>query len=177
MQRIEFPGLSPELQQRVQSSLTVREGDTLRLSEWGGIRESLRRIDEHLFLTVQGTGGAATNVILRIALRDDTRASAVGGPLRLGGSAVPVPIVRVEPTYTEEARQAKWQGTVLLQVTVDENGIPRDLKIVRSLGLGLDQKAIEAVQQWRFKPSLLNGKPVPVSANIEVNFRLLQSPQ
>jgi len=64
---------------------------------------------------------------------------------------------------------------VLLQLVVDEQGVPQDLRIVRSLGLGLDQKAIEAVQQWRFKPGLKDGKPVPVSANIEVNFRLPQS--
>jgi len=56
---------------------------------------------------------------------------------------------------------------------VDENGVPQEIKVVRSLGLGLDQKAIEAVQKWRFKPGLKDGKPVPVSANIEVNFRLL----
>jgi len=62
---------------------------------------------------------------------------------------------------------------VLLELVVDANGVPQDIKIVRSLGLGLDQKAIEAVQKWRFKPGLKDGKPVPVSANIEVNFRLL----
>jgi len=54
-----------------------------------------------------------------------------------------------------------------------KNGVPQEIKVVRSLGLGLDQKAIEAVQKWRFKPGLKDGKPVPVSANIEVNFRLL----
>ena len=95
------------------------------------------------------------------------------GVFRIGGGvSAPVPIVKPEPEYSEEARRAKWQGAVLLQVTVDENGVPQDIKVVRPLGMGLDQKAIEAVQQWRFKPTLLNGKPVPVSANIEVNFRL-----
>ena len=59
----------------------------------------------------------------------------------------------------------------------NETGIPQDIRIVRSLGLGLDQKAIEAVQKWRFKPGQKDGQPVPVSAAIEVNFRLLQSPQ
>ena len=56
---------------------------------------------------------------------------------------------------------------------LDEKGQPRDLKVVRPLGLGLDQKAIEAVQKWRFKPGLKDGRPVSVSAQIEVNFRLL----
>jgi TonB family protein len=60
----------------------------------------------------------------------------------------------------------------VLQVTVDENGVPQNIQMVRPLGMGLDQKAIEAVQQWRFKPAMLNGQPVAVSANIEVDFRL-----
>jgi protein TonB len=97
-----------------------------------------------------------------------------GGAYRIGGGvSAPVPIFRPEPEYSEEARKAKWQGAVLLQLVVDENGVPQEIKVVRSLGLGLDQKAIEAVQKWRFKPGLKDGKAVPVSANIEVNFRLL----
>jgi periplasmic protein TonB len=97
-----------------------------------------------------------------------------GGAYRIGGGvSAPVPIFRPEPEYSEEARKAKWSGAVLLQLVVDENGVPKDIKVVRSLGMGLDQKAIEAVQKWRFKPGLKDGKPVPVSANIEVNFRLL----
>jgi TonB family protein len=91
---------------------------------------------------------------------------------RIGGGAAPVPIVRVAPEYSEEARQAKWQGSVLLQVTTDEKGVPQNIKIVRPLGMGLDQKAIEAVRQWRFEPGLKDGKPVPVTANLELNFRL-----
>jgi len=97
-----------------------------------------------------------------------------GGAYKIGGGvSAPVPIVKPEPEYSEEARKAKWQGAVQLQLVVDENGNPQDIKVVRSLGLGLDQKAIEAVQKWRFKPGLKDGKPVPVSAYIEVNFRLL----
>jgi len=97
-----------------------------------------------------------------------------GGAYRIGGGvSAPVPIFKPEPEYSEEARKLKWQGAVLLSLIVDENGVPQDIKVVHSLGLGLDQKAIEAVQKWRFKPGLKDGKPVPVSANIEVNFRLL----
>jgi len=56
---------------------------------------------------------------------------------------------------------------------VDEKGNPRELKVIRPLGLGLDQKAIEAVEKWKFKPGMKDGKPVAVQATIEVNFRLL----
>jgi len=90
-----------------------------------------------------------------------------------GGVSAPVPVYRPEPEYSEEARKAKWQGSVLLAIVVDENGVPQDVRVIRSLGLGLDQKAIEAVQKWRFKPGVKDGKAVPVFANIEVNFRLL----
>jgi len=97
-----------------------------------------------------------------------------GGVYRIGGGVSPPSLVyKVEPEYSEEARKAKFQGTVVLYVVVDEKGNPRDLKVVRPLGLGLDEKAIEAVQKWRFKPGFLGGKAVAVAATIEVNFRLL----
>lgn len=97
-----------------------------------------------------------------------------GGVYRVGGGvSSPGVIFKVEPEYSEEARKAKFQGTVLLSIVVDEKGLPRDIKVVRSIGLGLDEKAIEAVQKWRFRPGMRNGKPVPVFATVEVNFRLL----
>lgn len=90
-----------------------------------------------------------------------------------GGVSAPVPVYKPEPEYSEEARKAKWQGGVTLQIVVDEAGVPRDVRVTKSLGLGLDQKAIEAVMKWRFKPGMKDGKAVPVIATIEVNFRLL----
>jgi periplasmic protein TonB len=97
-----------------------------------------------------------------------------GGAYRIGGGVSPPTVIyKVEPEYSEEARKAKFQGTVVLFVVVDEHGNPRDLKVIRPLGLGLDQKAIEAVEKWKFSPGKKDGKPVPVQATIEVNFRLL----
>jgi len=97
-----------------------------------------------------------------------------GGAYKIGGGVSPPSILyKVEPEYSEEARKAKFQGTVLLFVIVDEKGNPRDIKIIRPLGLGLDQKAVEAVEKWKFSPGKKDGKPVPVQAQIEVNFRLL----
>jgi TonB family protein len=97
-----------------------------------------------------------------------------GGPYRIGGGvSAPVPIYQPEPEYSEEARKAKWQGTVLLSLVVDESGKAVNIKVTKSLGLGLDQKAIEAVEKWKFKPGMKDGKPVPVQASVEVNFRLL----
>ena len=89
-----------------------------------------------------------------------------------GGVSPPQVIYKVAAKYSEEALKAKFQGTVVLFVVVDEKGHPHDLKVIRPLGLGLDQKAIEAMEQWRFKPGMKDGRPVPVQATIEVNFRL-----
>ena len=84
-----------------------------------------------------------------------------GGAYRIGGGVSPPSILyKVEPEYSEEARKAKFQGTVLLFVVVDEKGNPRDIKILRPLGLGLDQKAVEAVEKWKFSPGKKDGKPV-----------------
>jgi TonB family protein len=90
----------------------------------------------------------------------------------LAGGSAPTLIQRVEPDYSEEARQAKYQGTVLVSVDVGTDGVPRNVRVIRGLGLGLDEKAMEAVRQWRFKPGMRDGQPVVTPATIEVNFRL-----
>lgn len=97
-----------------------------------------------------------------------------GGVYRVGGGVTaPALLYKVEPEYSEEARKAKYQGTVVLYVEVSPDGKAVNPKVVRSLGLGLDEKAIEAVRKWRFRPGYKDGKPVTVAATIEVNFRLL----
>ncbi len=97
-----------------------------------------------------------------------------GGVFRVGGGVTsPSIIYKIEPEYSEEARKAKYSGTVVLYVEVDTTGKARNLRVVRSLGLGLDEKAIEAVNKWKFRPGYKDGKPVTVAATIEVNFRLL----
>lgn len=80
---------------------------------------------------------------------------------------------KVEPTYSEEARKARYEGTVVLKIVVSSEGTVKQPSIVIPLGLGLDEKAIEAVSKWRFEPGTEDGKPVAVVANIEVNFHLL----
>ncbi len=97
-----------------------------------------------------------------------------GGAYKVGGEvSAPVLISKTEPEYSEEARKAKYSGTVLLSLTVDANGLPRDIRVVRPLGLGLDEKAIEAVQRWRFRAGMKGGHAVSTLATIEVSFRLL----
>lgn len=85
----------------------------------------------------------------------------------------PKVIYQVDPVYTEEARRAKISGTVLLQLVVDIDGLAKNLKVMHGIGFGLDQKAIECLQKWKFAPATKDGRPVPRYATIEVNFRLI----
>ncbi len=97
-----------------------------------------------------------------------------GGVFKVGGGvSAPAVLYKVDPEYSEEARKAKYSGTVLLSVIVDTEGKARDIRVIKSLGMGLDEKAIEAVQKWKFKPGMNKGTAVNVRAQIEVNFRLL----
>jgi TonB family protein len=97
-----------------------------------------------------------------------------GTVYRIGaGVAPPALIQKVEPEYTDEARMAKYQGTAILSIQVGLDGKAHHLALVRSLGLGLDEKAAEAIRQWTFRPASKDGRPVVVSATVEVNFRLL----
>jgi len=87
-------------------------------------------------------------------------------------TAAPSLVSKVEPEYTNEARKKKLSGTVLLSFIVGTDGIPRNIKVVSPLGSGLDEKAMEAVSKWRFKPGTKNGVPVPIQAQAEVSFKL-----
>lgn len=105
-----------------------------------------------------------------------------GGPLgtsgayRVGGGvSAPRVIYGPDPEYAEEARQEKFQGTCVLWLVVSSDGRPRDIRVSRSLGHGLDEKAIEAVKRWRFEPAHKDGKPVAVMVNVEVTFRLYEN--
>lgn len=89
------------------------------------------------------------------------------------GVSVPALVRKVEPQYSEEARLAKLQGTVTLSLVVGADGVPINIQVVKPLGLGLDQEAVDAVSSWTFKPGMKDGAPVPVMAAVEVNFRLL----
>jgi periplasmic protein TonB len=96
-----------------------------------------------------------------------------GGVFKVGGGiSAPQAITTPDPEYTEEARRAKTQGTCVLWLIVDQQGHTRDIKVVRSLGYGLDAKAIEAVKQWTFDPAKKDGQPVNVQITVEVGFHL-----
>jgi TonB family protein len=96
-----------------------------------------------------------------------------GGVMSVGaGVSAPQLIHQVQPEFTDEARQAKLEGSVEIQLIVDSNGNPENIQIVRHLGMGLDQKAIDAVRQYKFHPATYQGHPVPVRLDVEVSFHL-----
>jgi TonB family protein len=135
------------------------------------------------YATFLGREGRLEESKQKYARSTEVRASVGGKPesvvsssnvYRVGnGVTAPALLLKVEPEYTEEARAAKYQGTVLLYIEVQPDGRAANIRVQRSLGLGLDEKAVEAVQRWRFRPGTKEGIPVPVSATIEVNFRLM----
>jgi periplasmic protein TonB len=90
-----------------------------------------------------------------------------------GGVSAPVPLNSVEAEFSDEARRAKYQGVCLISLIVDAQGNPQNPRVVRALGMGLDEKALEAVRKYKFKPAYKQGTgPVPVMITVEVNFRL-----
>ena len=96
-----------------------------------------------------------------------------GGAYRVGGGvSAPRLVYQPEPEYSEEARKAKYQGTVVIECTVGPDGRVRDMHITRSLGMGLDEKALEALKLWKFEPARKDNQPVAVLVSVEVNFRL-----
>ena len=90
-----------------------------------------------------------------------------------GGVSKPVVLYQVEPEFSEEARKAKFSGNVEVYLWVDTDGKPSHIQVVRGVGMGLDQKAVDAVRQYRFKPAMKDGKPVQVDLYVDVNFQIL----
>ena len=101
---------------------------------------------------------------------------AAAGVKQYGGDvSAPLQIYKVEPEYTDLARTDRVQGTVTLSLVVDEHGVPQHVKVVRGLGDGLDEKAVDAVQRSRFRPAMENGKPVAVFLYYKADFALKQA--
>jgi TonB family protein len=100
--------------------------------------------------------------------------NADAGLYTVGGNvSAPVPLKQVDAEYSDQARRAKYRGVCLVGLVVDAQGNPQNVHVVRALGMGLDEKALEAVRQYKFKPAMKDGKtPVPVVVDVEVKFHL-----
>jgi periplasmic protein TonB len=96
-----------------------------------------------------------------------------GGPKHIGGGvSAPVLVFSPDPEFSEEARKAKFMGIVTVNLWVDEKGNPTHVRVLHGVGMGLDEKALAAVKQYKFKPAMEGGKPVTVELNVEVNFQI-----
>jgi TonB family protein len=94
------------------------------------------------------------------------------GTVRIGGNvSAPRVLYAADPEFSEDARRHHIAGNVLVSLVVDENGLPQNVKVLRGVGYGLDEKAVEAVKKYRFRPAMREGVPVKVQLNVEVNFQ------
>ena len=94
--------------------------------------------------------------------------------MHIGGSVhPPIVLYSANPEFSEQARREKFSGEVQVYLWVDENGDPKHVRVVRGVGKGLDEKAVEAVRQYKFRPATLNGKAVTVDLYIDVNFQII----
>jgi TonB family protein len=122
-----------------------------------------------------GTGGKASTPQ---AEQQDKGAMPTLSVAKKTGDGVTAPelIYVVEPELTDEAKKAKFMGFVFVNLIVDARGMPQNVHVVRGVGMGLDEKAVETAKQYRFRPAMEDGKPVPVELNVEVNFKVMDSP-
>jgi TonB family protein len=97
-----------------------------------------------------------------------------GVPVRRigGGVTQPEVIYKVDPEFSAEAKKAKFNGIVLVNLIVDAKGMPQNVHVLRGVGMGLDEQAMAAVKKYKFRPATEGGKPVPVAMNVEVNFKI-----
>jgi len=163
---------------RAANSIPLSKSELLRLLTAGKSSESLQAMVERRGINFKATDedldtlriGGATEGLIK-AVRDAREISSAGG-----GVSAPIPIYSPDPPYSEEARRAKLSGTVVVQIIVDSAGNVRDAKVTRPLGLGLDEKAVETIRTWRFKPAMRDGVPVNVRMLVQVAFRIFTSP-
>ena len=154
---------------------TVVVAPDVDLLQGGQIGDPMSRFTQALSNGPGGPGGTGTGCCDGVG--DSVGPHAGSGPPGIysagrGGVTVPQVIYNPEPSFSEEARKAKQQGIVQLLLVVGKDGHTHDIRVAQPLGMGLDEKAIEAVSQWRFKPATLNGQAVATRIMVEVQFHL-----
>jgi len=161
LDHIVIDGLTDSARSELLAQLPIHEGGQWTEQMFASVREAVTKFDSHLSVGLaRSTGGELTLSIGNV--------HSVGN-----GTTAPTVLTRVDPEYSEEARTAKYSGSVQLSIVVGTEGKAQDVKVTKSLGMGLDEKAVEAVQKWVFKPGTYQGVPVNVRALVEINFRLL----
>jgi protein TonB len=179
-------GLPDQARAELLASLPVHEGDTLMPEAMPKIPAAVREFDEHLAVSITGAGLGSREVDVVIvapgaAVPRRASASVAAGTTTTGGSidnltqAQPALIRQVQPLYPPLARQARIQGTVVMNAILTRDGAVQNVAVVSGHPL-LVQAAIDAVKQWVYQPTLVNGQPVEVSTQIHLNFTLADQP-
>jgi TonB family protein len=170
-------GLSDDVKNELLKSLPVHEGEAIPFTNILHITHVVREVDEHLTVGFSGPPSDTTLTIRTPEAPLATAAairSAMPGQIRVGGAVQAYNLLnQVRPEYPPMAKQARVQGTVQFGVTIAKDGTISNLNLISGPPL-LVQAAQQAVQQWQYKPTLLNGQPVEVVTTIDVNFTLSQ---
>jgi len=170
LRRIDVVGLAPAAAGELLARLPVHEGDTISKGLSGRVAEAARAYDEHLYvwLAPSGTPG---EFVMRVSLLPATRPEA-GDRLRVGGNAQSQKIIsKPRPVYPASAKQAGLEGRVRLQAVIGADGRVSNLQVVYGEPVFVES-AMEAVRQWVYEPTLLNGKPIEVITDIDINYTL-----
>ena len=182
--KIEYYGLSPELEQRVRAQIPLHERDAFTEGSIPSLNAALKEVDQHLAFSISTRGGLAGRgeTTIRIQLAPDLAAlpaasgaatSPSDAALRVGANVQAANLItKVTPVYPPLAKQARIQGTVRFNAVIGKDGSIKELTLVSGHPL-LVPSANEAVRQWVYRPTLLNGQPVEVMTQIDVNFALL----
>ncbi len=183
IKRIQFNGVSPAMRDKVLDKLTVHEGDTVQPGAAPDLNQTIQEVDEHLAANLHETGSDPTELALDIFYRTPV-AQSVERPsvvrdvdgnvqrIRVGGNVQATNVIyNPKPSYPVEAKEQRIQGTVKLNAVIGKDGTMLDLQVA-SGDPALAPSALEAVRQWRYKPTLLNGNPVEVITAIDVNYTL-----
>lgn len=172
--RIVVAGLSDEAKAQLLSQLPVHEGDAVGEEQITDLRKAVHEFDSHLAVGVGPRGGTDVQISIMApgALQPAAQAAVPPGAIRVGGNVQQSNLVsQTRPEYPALAKQARIQGTVTLQAIIGPDGHVQNLTVVKGHPL-LIQAALEAVKDWVYKPTLLNGNPVTVVTTIDVNFTL-----
>jgi TonB family protein len=171
---VKMPTLAPQILRIDQPKLAVEPGISVKIPDSSNLPNVGVSNSPKIALVSQGSGSGSGFGIGMGGGIGSGRGSGYGsGVMSVGGGvSAPQLIHSVDPDFTEEARQANFQGTASIQLIVDSQGNPQDIHVVRHLGMGLDEKAMDAVRQYRFRPAMYQGHAVAVQMLIEVDFRL-----
>lgn len=183
---IDISGVSPELAQKLRQSLPVHEGDQISRMNMPQILAAAHQIDEHFSggLSVNRNNEATLHLTLATPPAAGVSGGVAGGPqsapmsppqrIRVGGNVQQANLIqKMTPAYPADAKEARIQGVVQLSVVIGKDGTVQNVDLISGHPL-LATTAIDAVRQWVYKPTLLNGNPVEVITQVDVNFTLSQ---